>query len=546
MGRGSPNVSVMQLSPVRTQEDPVDHVLWIRTPPQHFIHAELKSVRMKRFIQNILILSIGAFATMPADVGLAQVTLEPAFSSLTFDTPVDIQVAPGEPDRLYVVEQRGVVKLVLNDPDATTADVFLDISARVYTGMEEGLLGLAFHPHYDENGRFFVYYNVRDPLRARLSSFTSDRSDRPVADPFTEEILLEIDQPFDSHNGGQIRFGPDGYLYISVGDGGGHGENLGTGDDLKTLLGSILRVDVDNADDGKAYAIPAENPFARNREGYRKEIFAFGFRNPWRFSFDRKDFEAAADSQYIRIWTADVGAGSFEEIDIVERGKNYGWNEMEGFRCLALATDCDTDRRMLPVWEYEHHLGRAVIGGFVYRGSELPFLEGKYVYGDYLSGRIWALTHEADQEAQNEELLHADSLRIFTFGEDARGELLIGASNGDESTLYRLLPSMISPAVENGTLPEIITNVSNSPNPFHTETVITYSVASPEHITLSIYNALGQRVRNLVDAMQLPGRADVIWDGTDERGATVPSGVYVYRISAEGAAATSGQIVFVR
>lgn len=339
-----------------------------------------------------------------------------AFPGLSFTRPVDLQHPGDGTNRLFVVEQAGRILVFENDPAAASAHVLLDIRSQVNSaGNEEGLLGLAFHPDYAVNGYFYVYYCVNLPRRTRLSRFQVSAQDSNAADTQSEAVLLEIDQPFSNHNGGQIAFGPDGYLYVAVGDGGGGGDPQGNGQNRAALLGKILRIDVNTA----PYGIPPDNPFAGNTQGYREEIFAYGLRNPWRFSFD---------SVTGWLWAGDVGQDHYEEIDIVENGKNYGWNIMEGNHCF-LDPQCAADGLVLPVWEYTHAVGSSVTGGFVYRGAKVPELAGAYIYADFVSGVIWALRYDGQSVPTNEILLDT-VLNISSFGVDAGGELYICAFDG--------------------------------------------------------------------------------------------------------------------
>jgi len=336
-----------------------------------------------------------------------------------FDTPVGIYNAGDGSNRLFVVEQGGVIRVFNNSRDASVADVFLDISDRVLFGGEQGLLGLAFHPNFSDNGYFYVDYVADNPRRtvvARYSLFT----DSPTqADKNSEMVVLEVEQPFSNHKGGQISFGPDGYLYIALGDGGSGGDPLGNGQNRSTLLGKILRINVDSTTGLLNYRIPVDNPFVGNAEGFREEIYAYGFRNPWRFSFDSKNGQ---------LWAGDVGQNRIEEVDIVEKGRNYGWNTMEGSLCFNPSDGCDQIGLELPVWEYGHDLGIAVTGGFVYRGSRLTELVGAYIYGDYGSGRIWALRSNGDSSV-NEEVVDT-GLLIPSFGVDESNELFVCAFDG--------------------------------------------------------------------------------------------------------------------
>lgn len=339
--------------------------------------------------------------------------VQEAFPGLSFERPVDLQHA--KDDRLFVVEQRGVISVFPNDPQVTSKKVFLDIEQRVDdSGNEEGLLGLAFHPDYKQNGYFYVNYTASGPDRSVISRFQVS-ADPDKALPDSELVLMEIPQPFSNHNGGQVAFGPDGYLYIAVGDGGSGGDPKNNGQDRTTLLGTILRIDVDKTGAGRNYGIPADNPFANNPNNYREEIWAYGLRNPWRFSFD-----TATNT----LWTADVGQNKWEEVDIIERGGNYGWNTMEGMHCFEPSSGCETQGLIPPVWEYSHDQGSSVTGGFVYRGPTVAQLEGLYVYGDFVSGRIWTLDVTNKQSPVNTELFKLP-FTISSFGVDQQQELYL-------------------------------------------------------------------------------------------------------------------------
>jgi glucose/arabinose dehydrogenase len=301
--------------------------------------------------------------------------------------------------------------------------VFLDITARVAAtpGFGElGLLGLAFHPKYETNGQFFVYYTAggSGSRVSRVSRFRVSALDPNAADPGSESVILEFSQPFDNHNAGQIAFGADDYLYIATGDGGSGGDPQDNAQDRTNLLGKILRIDVDS---GTPYAIPLDNPFEGNTDGYREEIYAYGLRNPWRFSFDPPTG---------RLWVGDVGQLTWEEIDVVESGMNYGWDCREGAHDYSgppggPSADCATATGLVdPVWEYGRASGNSVTGGYVYRGDSLTSVEGKYVFADYGSGRIWALSYDGVNPSANELLFDAPFL-ISTFGIDKDSELYL-------------------------------------------------------------------------------------------------------------------------
>ena len=251
---------------------------------------------------------------------LPAVDLVRAFRKLTFRRPLFLTHAGDASGRLFVGEQRGVIRVFANRPDVQLAGVFLDIQSKVRMAHnEEGLLSLAFHPQYARNGSFFIYYSASDPRRGVLSRFNVRRDDPEVADPASEQVILEVEQPWGNHNGATVLFGPDGFLYLSLGDGGSAGDPLNSGQDLSTLLGSILRIDIEHKADGRAYAIPADNPFV-DRPGARGEIWAYGLRNVWRMSFDRSTGD---------LWAGDVGQNAWEEIDLITKGGNYGWNIRE-------------------------------------------------------------------------------------------------------------------------------------------------------------------------------------------------------------------------
>lgn len=352
---------------------------------------------------------------------LPEVKLEPLIGEGVFESPVGIEVAPGNPEVIYVIDQPGTISAVDPADPGKEPVLLLDIRDRVHDeGMEQGLLGLAFHPRFATNGYFYVNYTTA--THTVIARYEADPA-AGKADPASERVLLTFEQPYSNHNGGQLAFGPDGYLYIATGDGGSGGDPHGNGQNVNALLGKILRIDVDRTDGNKAYAIPGDNPFASG--GGAPEIYAYGLRNPWRFSFD------AATG---RLWAADVGQNEIEEIDRIEKGGNYGWNVKEGTACFEPAEGCESDGLIDPVWEYGRDEGISVTGGYVYRGGQLAGLEGWYVYGDYGSGKIWALRQREDGSADNRLLLES-GLNVMSFGIDAKGELYVCSPRG----IWRLL-----------------------------------------------------------------------------------------------------------
>ena len=363
----------------------------------------------------------------PKPAPLQAMKVERAFPNLTFRHLTNLAQPDDGQDHILVTEQKGRILVFPNVQQAKGAAVYLDITDRVNEGgSEEGLLGLAFDPKYNDNGYFYVYYSAAAPRRSVLSRFSVSAGDPDIANPDSERVIMEIPEPFSNHNGGQIAFGPDGYLYISVGDGGGGGDPFGSAQNRATLLGSILRIDVHTRSDDARYRVPRDNPFV-NAPGARGEIWAYGLRNPWRFSFD---------SETGMLWVGDVGQNNWEEIDIIRKGLNYGWNIMEGNHCHAPRSNCDRTGLELPVAEYSIPAsGCSVIGGYVSRGQGTPSLLGAYVYGDFCSGKIWGLRYEGG--AVTEHVLLVDSKVLITsFGQDLASSLYILSR---DKGIYRLV-----------------------------------------------------------------------------------------------------------
>jgi glucose/arabinose dehydrogenase len=339
-----------------------------------------------------------------------------AFQNLTFEQPVELESVDDGTERIFVVEQKGVIKVFPNDGNAKDAAVFLDIEKKVESGGEKGLLGLAFHPDYKSNGYFYVNYTRTSPLETVIARYKVSPANRNIADPRSETILLTYKQPYSNHNGGKIAFGNDGFLYIGAGDGGSGGDPGNRAQNKKELLGKILRIDVDRTSTGMNYAIPPDNPFANNTEGFREEIYAYGLRNPWRFNFDRETG---------MLWAGDVGQNKVEEIDIIEKGGNYGWRIMEADDCY-ISSDCNRTGMISPIVSYRQgsNTGNSVTGGYVCRDKNLPELAGKYIYGDFVSGNIWALTYEGKKSTKNA-LIAKLFGGLSSFGEDNRHNLFV-------------------------------------------------------------------------------------------------------------------------
>jgi len=342
-------------------------------------------------------------------------------------SPVGLMAPADGTSRIFVIEQSGRIRIIKNGsllptPFLTVTDK-LDGLNIAYS--EKGLLGMAFHPQYKSNGRFFIYYSAPYDEsgydhKSILSEYKVSASNPDAAD-VKETVIMEIPQPESNHNGGCLEFGPDGYLYIGLGDGGGAGDrhgSAGNGQDLTTVLGKILRIDVDAE---RPYKIPPGNPYASSTGNERKEIFAFGLRNPWRFSFDQVSG---------KLFCADVGQNKWEEVNIIEKGKNYGWRLMEGNHCYEPATGCESKGLALPINEYDHKTGISICGGYVYRGKSFPSLHGIYFFGDW-SGKLFYLKQGADKKWARGEVIvegrktNDTGVKINSMGVDENGEIYL-------------------------------------------------------------------------------------------------------------------------
>lgn len=325
---------------------------------------------------------------------------------------------PPNDNRFFVVEQRGTIRIIQNG--ALLPGNFLDLQGVVnFDGQEQGLLGIAFHPNYATNRKFYLNFDIDLGVRETvIAEFQTLANDPNTADPNSERDLLIVNQPFPNHKGGQLTFGPDGFLYIGLGDGGSAGDPMMNGQNLSTFLGKMLRIGVDPPfTSGHQYAIPADNPFAGG--GGLGEIYAYGLRNPWRFSFERGTS---------RMFVADVGQDSWEEVDIMQKGGNFGWNVMEGMHCFPPGSTCDMTNKILPITEYDHGQGVAVIGGYVYKGSAIPSLANQYIFGD-LTGKIWSLAEGPPNTWTRSNVLSTGRM-LTSFGQDAAGEVYAVDYNG--------------------------------------------------------------------------------------------------------------------
>jgi glucose/arabinose dehydrogenase len=405
-------------------------------------HGDMVSYR------NIKIRSLNSAAPIvdPVD-GKKNVSLAPGFPNVKWSGWDEVdekgKVQPLRPiiithpgdgtNRVVVAMQQGQVHLIPNNSKAEKSKIFLDISSKVrYIDKEneEGFLGLAFHPDYKKNGEFFAYYTVKHtPHVCVISRFKVSKDNPDQADPAYEEVLLEIQHPFWNHKGGTLAFGPDGFLYCAIGDGGGN-ESYNNGQNLGSLCGKIIRIDVNKKDTGMKYSIPKDNPFVGQKAA--PEIFAYGFRNVWRMAFDKTTGN---------LWAADVGQNLWEEINIVKKGGNYGWAIREGAHPFGNYESKSAQNLIDPVFEYDHRMGKSITGGFVYRGKKIPELQGHYLYADYISGRVYALNydHKTNKVLGNYSI-PSPMFPIITFGEDEEGEAYFAVVTANGKGIYKLLP----------------------------------------------------------------------------------------------------------
>jgi glucose/arabinose dehydrogenase len=370
-----------------------------------------------RKVSSLLLVTASATATSTyaqSSLQADQPVIELKLVASGVNQPIAIDNARDGTNRLFIVEKVGRIVILQNG--TVLPQPFLDISSIVNSAAyERGLLGLAFHPNYKQNRLFYVYYTA--PNGAITISRYQTTADANIADPNSGKVLLTQAHPRGNHNGGPLVFGPDGYLYIGLGDGGGAGDPDRNGQNPKAALGKILRIDVDTED---PYGIPADNPYAQNGEG-RPEVWAIGLRNPWRITFDRKTGD---------LFIADVGQNAYEEINLQKAGAggaNYGWNPTEGFHCFV--DGCNVAAYQLPIFEYDHSKGCSITGGYIYRGSAFPALDGIYFYSDYCTGTLWGLKESPDGKWNSMEFLRAVGT-VGTFGEDEAGEIYLADTSG--------------------------------------------------------------------------------------------------------------------
>lgn len=351
-----------------------------------------------------------------------EIEITQTFKNQKIKLPVALAIPPDGTDRLFLVQQFGKITILPNDRDSEKEITFLDVTDRplIKQQFEEGLLGLAFHPDYARNRKFYIYYSLQDPKHTRVSEMQTFADDPNKADLSTERVLLEIPQPFWNHNSGNILFGPDGYLYIAIGDGGKSNDPQRFSQNTFVYNGKILRIDVNKRAGNRPYGLPEDNPFL-DKPGHHPEIFALGLRNPWGLTFH-------PDTN--QLWAADVGQNAWEEINIITKGGNYGWSFNEATHPANARTDKPSKdvQFIAPIHEYGREDGISITGGIHYRGAAVPQLQGKYIYGDWGFGTIWALETKDGKKTENTVIFKrpdASKFRPTAFVEDADGELLI-------------------------------------------------------------------------------------------------------------------------
>jgi glucose/arabinose dehydrogenase len=417
---------------------------WVEFPIERFSHFVNGCVMRERLLVLVAFLWLGLLAGRTEGQPLPKIALHLVFPKLACSNLVGMEQVPDGSRRFALLGQDGRILLVREGTDGSEAAELLNIEDRQpHVSLEQGLLGLAFHPGFKTNGLFYIYYSRQDPRRTILSEWKISGGNPERAETNTERILLDIPQPSEVHKAGQVSFGPDGFLYVAIGDGGGQNDEFGAAQNTSTVRGKILRIDVNTrstiglhgARETLPYGLPPDNPFIQEPDFWensvRKEIWAYGLRNPWRFSWDRETGQ---------MWAGDVGQDKWEEIDLIVKGGNYGWGPREGAHYFKPGPE--GAHYIDPVIEYPHNtnllsesafpkhsIGASVIGGYVYRGAKYPALRGIYIYGDYALGTIWGFRYDNDKVTAYGTLLEQPK-NITTFAQDSEGELYVLTLDG--------------------------------------------------------------------------------------------------------------------
>ncbi|HMS35036.1 MAG TPA: PQQ-dependent sugar dehydrogenase [Ignavibacteria bacterium] len=462
--------------------------------------------------------------TLASGSSYSQYLIKDAFPNLTFAYPIEM-VTPGDgTNRLFLLEKGGKVIVFENNTNVTTKKTFLDITDRVSQYFYAGLFGIAFHPDYESNRYFYLYYmsGTGATLTLHLSRFTASATNPDSALKESELDILTAPCPSSNHNGSVIKFGPDGYLYFAFGDSspGSGGDPENKAQNRAQLFGKVHRINIDSASGGRNYSIPATNPYYQNTSGFREEIFAYGFRNIWKFNFDQVTG---------KLWLADVGQVSWEEIDIVEAGKNYGWRRKEGFVCYNPSVNCDTSgfTPTDPLYAYSHSVGSSIAGGYVYRGSKMPGLYGKYIYADYTSGRIWALSWDGINPPANTELFDTP-YGVVSFAEDTAKNLYFIHFVASAGKVYKIIDSTVTTSDPlNESVPSDYKLYQNYPNPFNPVTHLGFGISKLGYVSLKVFDVLGNEIKTLINEIKPAGYYDAEFNGSN-----LPSGIYYYRIEA--------------
>lgn len=471
--------------------------------------------------KNILLLLFLLAFSGNAD---SQYIYKDAFPNLSFAYPTEL-VHPGDStNRLFVLEKNGRVMVFNNNPSVSSAKVFLDLTDRVSNTTYAGLFGIAFHPAYINNGYFYLYYMTGSTAAQVLNlvRFSVSETNPDSALKSSEYVLMTVPAPNSFHNGSSIRFGPDGYLYFGFGDSspGSGGDPFNKAQNRAEIFGKMNRINVDSVSEGRNYAIPQSNPYYQNTLGYREEIFAYGFRNMWKFCFDNLTG---------KIWLADVGQVRWEEINIVESGKNYGWRRKEALECYNPSSGCDTagfDPEP-PLFYYGHGSGNtSITGGYIYRGSKLPGLYGKYIYSDYTSGRIWVLTWDGINPPSNAELFDAP-FNIVSYGEDKDKNLYFLSYNSTAGKIYTIVDTTLTNVTNSTGIPDGFELLQNYPNPFNPQTTVRYSIPVASVVKIILYDVRGNEVLTMLNESKEAGDHEFTFNASG-----LSSGIYYYKMFA--------------